>query len=205
MSIAEDIRLAYNEIGTAYTIGRTTGDISGEYADIIPNEQATKPFIRSFFKEFATRSNTALVAGDIVTIDITSEQFLVMNIDPDFFENEVIEKLGVFYKVNVSGELTRPSGEVWNSQTYQKETVWQTVKETAYALQTDAVFGETLFEEDFGYIQNDKDHLFIPSVYGIQVNDRFTPQSGEYYRVDSVLARRFAGSVDFCMLDEDNR
>ena len=135
MTIGPDIKEVLSEVGTAFTIKRDSGDITGEYLDFTPNTQVTKPFIREFFLEVMLSYDTELVAGDIVELNVPATPFMLMNFTPDMFENEVIKYDGVIYKCNVSGELLRFSGEAnWPDSTYHKLEHLITVKSNCYAL-----------------------------------------------------------------------
>jgi len=205
VSIGSKLKLkVYEKLGTAFTIIRDSGNVTGEYLDYEINKQVTKPFIREYFLEAEMAYDTVAVVGDVIQFD-DSRTFLVMNKTPDHFKNVPIKYECVFYKANVSGEVLRPSGESWSSQTYHKEQQWETVKENCYALETEALFGHDLdADQELGMLNLKEDELYIPSSVNIQVNDRYQPVSGEYYRVEVVKKRRFDG-VDVCELGEDHR
>ena len=57
---------------------------------------------------------------------------------------------------------------------------------------------------ELGTIGIEKHEMYIPSIYYVQELDRFSPASGEYYRVESIKQRRFKG-VDVVVLSEDTR
>ena len=201
--IGIDIKEAYVEVGTAFTIIRDAGDYSGEYLDFDINRQATKPFIRGFFLECSLPFDTSGETGDILSFDTTRDKYLVINKTPDIFENEIIEYSGVLYQCNVSGELFRPA-EGRDDQ-YHTGTTWETIKTNAYGLQTETLFGTDLdTDEELGMLGIDSDELYLPKSYGVQVLDRYQPSSGEYYRVESIKTRKFPGVV-VVKLGEDQR
>uniref|UniRef100_A0A6M3J720 Uncharacterized protein n=1 Tax=viral metagenome TaxID=1070528 RepID=A0A6M3J720_9ZZZZ len=210
--IATDIKSVYAEVGIKFDIVRDSGIISGEYLDWEPNQQVTKPFIREFFLECALAYDTDASEGEVIQFMPSGEvnggeRYLLMNKTPDIFENEIIKYDGVLYKCNVSGELFRPSGEAeWDTtQTYRKVTSFEQVREVAFALQSESLFGSDMdTNEELGLLGIEKHELYIPLSFGIQELDRYSPVSGEYYRVDSIKKRRFKG-VDVCILSEDTR
>ena len=206
MTIGPDIKEVLSEVGTAFTIVRDSGNITGEYLDITPNTQVTKPFIREFFLEVMLSYDTVLEVGEIVELNTPGVPYMVMNKTPDMFENEVIKYDGVIYQCNVSGELLRPSGESdWDDATYRRQEIFTTVKSNCYALLTTPLHGGELeTDEPIGLIDMQRQELHIPSSVGIQVLDRYQPVSGEYYRVEGVKTRRFPG-VDVVLLGEDTR
>ena len=206
MGVGADIKEALQDVGVSVTILRDSGgDVEGEYLQFKPNSQVTKPFIKEFFLETLLSYDTEGMVGHRVRFEVTQDVYLLMNKGPRIAENEVIGYDSILYKCNVSGELMRASGEFWSTQTYHKETVWQIVKEEAFALQTEPLFGHDLeTDEELGNLGLERHELYIPSSYGVQVLDRYRPFSGEYYRVETVRKRRFAG-IDVVELGEDTR
>jgi hypothetical protein len=204
MSFSGELHDVYREAGAEYSVIRDDGVFSGEYIVGEISTQVTKPFIKEFFREFYVATDTRIVNGDVISLLSTGDKFIVMNIDSEIHEDEVIEKQGVLYKTNVSGQIMRMSGEEWNSQTYEKQIVWNTVKSNVYALVTEPVFGDKLDEQPFGSLEINKKEIYIPAQYNIQLLDRFEVASGEYYMIESIRKRRFP-SVWMCYAMEDNR
>jgi len=204
MSIGDDIRDTLVEVGAAYTIIRDAGNVSGEYCDYSLTSQATKPITIESFRKAMVPYDTEIIVGDVLEF-ITDERYLVMNHLPELFENEIIQYESIFYKCNISsGELLRPSGEVWGSD-YHKETQWEGIKDNCDAMQVAALYGNSLEDdEELALLQLRKDELYIAHSIGVQSMDRFQPVSGEYYQVSTVETRRFPG-VDVAILEEDHR
>lgn len=203
MSFSSELFDVYREAGTEIAVLRDTEVFSGEYIVSEISTQVTKPFIKEFFREFYIAESTRVVGGDVVQFVKTNEKFIVMNIDKEMFEDEAIEKTGVIYKVNVSGQILRMSGEEWDSN-YEKKIIWNTVRTNVYGLVTEPVFGDKLDEQPFGVLELNKKELYIPAKYGIQLMDRYEASSGEYYTVESIRKRRYT-DVWMCYLAEDNR
>jgi hypothetical protein len=201
--VGEDIKAAYIEVGVSYEVLRDSIISSGEYLIYESNAQVTKPFIREYFLEASLPYDTSGEVGDVLRFR-NGTCFLLMNKTPSEVEDVTIEYGAVLYKANVSGELRRPSGEVWNTQTYHKEPVFEVVKTDCYALLTESLFRYELSEEDFGNLLVTKDEMYIPKRYGAQINDRYSPRSGEYYKISTVKTRGFPG-VDIVILEEDTR
>ena len=205
MTVADDIKGAIVEVGTAFTVRRESGSVSGEYLDFTPNAQATQPFTKEFFLEAEFPTDTAVSPGEVIQFDITGDNYMVMNKTPDILANEVIQFTGVLYKCNVSGEILRPSGEVRNTQTYLKEINFVSIKTEAYGLQTSPLFGNDLeTNEELGAFLLQSNELYIPSSYGITVGDRYLTASGEYMMVNGIKTRRYPG-VHVAILVEDTR
>ena len=205
MSIGSTLKEVYEDLGTAFTIIRDSGDVTGEYLVYEINRQVTKPFIREFFLEAELAYDTEAVPGDVISFDSDNRTFLMMNKTPEQFENTAINHQCVLYKCNVSGELFRPSGELTRDAQYRLSPGWQTIKEDCYALETESLFGHDLeTDEELGMIGLEKHELYIPSSIGARVHDRYQPVSGEYQRVETIKKRRFA-AVDVCEMAQDNR
>lgn len=203
MSIALDIKLVLEEIGTSFVVKRDSGDVSGGYLDYEMNRQVTKPFIREFFLEATFQHDSVAVNGDVIEFS-DGRRFLVMNDTAENFEDTLISREVVLYMANVSGELLRASGEVFTSN-YRRETSWDTVKSDCYALLTNRLFGTDLQQdEELAQIGIESQILYLPTSIGVQSLDRYQPQSGEYYKIEQVIKRYFP-AVDVCYLAEDTR
>lgn len=209
MSIGFDIKDVYVEVGTAYSASRVGPGVSGEletgYLDFELNRQVTKPFIREYFIEASLPYDTISAVGDVIEFTGDGRKFLLMNLTPDLFENEVFEYQGVLYKCNViAGKLERSSGEDWDSN-YKKRHNWHTIDDSIPALVTESLFGHSLETDvELGMIGLERFELYIPSSYGIKPLDRFTPVSGEWYMITTVKSRRYTG-VDVAELETDTR
>jgi hypothetical protein len=202
--VAEDIKQAYIEVGTSYEVLRKGVQVgSGEYLLYDLNAQVTKPFIREHFLEASLPFDTSGEAGDVLRFH-NGDCYLLMNKSPFELENKVLEYSTVLYKANTSGELRRPSGEAWDTQTYHKTPIFGVIETNVYSLLTESLFRYELSEQDFGQLAIAKDELYIPKVYGIRLNDRYEPKSGEYYRVTTIKTRGFPG-VDVVGVEEDTR
>ena len=206
MSIGIDIEEVLEEVGSAYVLVRDAGNVSGEYGTFKYTAQATKPITLEHFRRARMAYNTEAVAGDVLEFTTSSERFMIMNKMPKMFENAVVQYDAILYKCNVSsGELLRPSGEVWNSSTYHKETQWEVIKNNCDAMQVAALYGNDLeADQELALLNLRKDELYIPHSVGVQIMDRFQPASGEYYMVATVETRRFP-AVDVAILEEDTR
>jgi len=210
MSIGFDIKDVYREVGTAYSAVRAAPGASGEveagYLDFELNRQVTKPFIREYFIEASLPYDSVAAVGDVVEFTGDGRKFLLMNMTPDLFENEVIEYQSVLYKCNVlAGKLERSSGEDWDAQTYQKKHVWNVIDDNIKALVTESLFGHSLETDvELGMLGLERHELYISSSYQIQSLDRFTPVSGEWYMITTVKRRRYDG-IDVAELETDTR
>ena len=206
MGIGEDIKEVFRDVGTAYTIFRDSGNLSGEYLDSFLNSQVTKPFIRAFFLESSLPYDTRAIAGDIIQFDITSDKYMLMNKTPELFENDVNTNECVLYKCNVSGELSRPVvTDRCPTQTYHSVQEFSTVNAACNALMTEQLFGHDLeTDEELGMIGLQKHELYVPRSVDPQVLDRYEGQSGEYFMVTSIKKRRYDAAY-ICALEEDTR
>ena len=205
MTIGDDIADVLGEVGSAFTILRDSGNVTGEYCEIILNAQVTKPFIFSYFREVTLQHDTEAVSGDVLEFAITGDRFLLMSANAEEFQNEIVTMNGVLYGANVSGELLRPSGERWPNQTYHKEQGWEVIKDDCYALLTESLYGHELnTDEEIGQLELQKNEMYIPASVGIQVGDRYRPVSGEHLKVETIKPRRYK-AVAVCQVVEDTR
>lgn len=204
MSIGPDIKEVLAEVGTAYTIIRSAGNVTGEYLDYELNAQVTKPFIQEFFLDASLSYDTVLIAGDVLEFNVIGNRYLLMNKTPETFENQVISYAAVLYKSNVNIEVLRPSESDWHRHTFQKVTIWTSIG-SIDALLTTPLFGNSLdTDEEIGLIGLQNREMFVPSSLGIRELDRVWIDSSEYYRVESVKKRRYPG-VDVLELGNDTR
>jgi hypothetical protein len=201
MSIKLDLKRMYTDYGSEITILRTSAT---EYIDIKLNAQATKPFIREHFRECQFPYDSAARPADIVNVEGPDEKLMIMNVTPDIFQGEVVKNSCVAYKCNVSGEITRQSGER-NANSYHWEESWVSVKTTAYGLLTQGLYGTDLEQNlDIGQIEVQDMALYIPESYGARQLDRYSPTSGEYYKIESIEKTRFPNII-VCQISEDTR
>lgn len=202
--VGNDIKEALEEIGSSIVILRDDVEISSEACIIELNEQATKPFIISYFKKLTLPYDSQAISGDIIHFETTDDYYLATTINFEEFENEIITKQGILYLCNTSGELSRPSGEAWDTQTYHKEQAWETIRSNCYSLLSNPEFRNQLNEEESVMVSIEDNELFLPSSVGARVNDRYEPYSGEYYKLEVVNTFRYEG-VDVCRIVEDTR
>jgi hypothetical protein len=204
MTIGPDIEEAIDEVGTSFTIIRDSGNVTGEYLYFKPNQQVTKPFIREFFLETWFVYNTNVVAGDIVEFGVTGNRYIVMNLTSLIFENETIKKDAVLYKTNVTPTLYRMS-QVRDPHTYHERTVWTPIKSNFDALITTPLHGHDLdTDEQLGIIGIQNHEFYLPASIDIKVHDQIRISSDEYYRVETIMKRRY-DNVNVCGVGEDTR
>jgi len=202
MTIGPDIKEAVEEVGLSITIVRDAGNVTGEYIYTKANAQVTKPFIREFFLEGKFSYDSAAVAGDFVEFNTTGDRYIIMNFTPLLFENEVYQYDVVLYKTNVTLTIYRPT-EV--RENYRTRTVWAVVKSGVKLLLTSALFGNDLeTDEQLGMLGLEQNELYVPSGIGIQPLDRVWLSTGEYFRVEEVIRRRFE-NVEVATVGEDTR
>lgn len=201
----DGIKKAHIAVGLTFTVIRDSGNLTGEYCIIKQNRQVTKPFIREFFQEARFHYDTEVIAGDVIQTS-DGRHFIVMNLIPSALINEVIENEVVLYKCNVSGQIMRFSGESdWNDD-YDLQHPMVVIRENAYALMTEALFGNDLeSDEELGHIGLKNSELYIPGTYGIQVHDRYNAISGQEQYMVNTLSKRKYDNVNVALVGEDNR
>ena len=205
MTIGPDIKEAIEEVGAAFTIIRTSGNIDGGYLQAKSNAQVTKPFIREFFLEALICYDSDVVSGDVIEFDTTSDRYLIMNLTSKLFENEVISFDTVLYKTNVSADIYRPDDSGSRDSQYHLETAWDLVQEDVDVLITSPLYGISLeTDQHLGLIGLKELEMYIPTSIGLQVLDRIVISPTEYYRVEAIKSRRYL-AVDVCDIGEDER
>jgi len=204
MTIGPDIEEAINEVGTAFTIIRDAGNVTGEYLYFKPNAQVTKPFIREYFLEAWMTYETEVVAGDIIEFNITGDRYMVMNFTSLLFENAIYRYDSVLYKTNVQADLLRPS-EFRSPQTYRTRTIWTLIEESFDCLLTTPLHGHDLeTDEEIGLLGIENHELYVPNSVGVRVFDRLKLSYDEYFRVEVKKKRRYP-SVTVFDVGEDVR
>lgn len=206
MGFGVDLKEVYEDVGSFFL--RLSGEsfVDSCFGKVATNRQVTKPFIREFFQEVDLPYDTDIVSGDVVQQDISDEVFLVMNRTPRIFENEIISFGCVFYKCNVSGELTRPSDEESWDGNYHQHQGWESVKEVVYGLLTEALYGHSLdSDSELGEIGLENHELYVSNTVGARVLDRYIAVSGEeWHKVETIKKRRY-NQIDVLGLSEDTR
>ena len=204
MSIGPEIKEVLAEVGTAYTVIRSVGNVTGEYLDYELNAQVTKPFIQEFFLDASLSYDTVLMPGDVLEFNVSGSRYLLMNKTPETFENQVISYAAVLYKSNVNVEVFRPSESDPHRHTFRTVTIWTSIG-SIDALLTTPLFGNSLdTDEEIGLIGLQNREMYVPSSLGVKVLDRVWIDSSEYYRVESVKKRRYT-DVDVLELGSDTR
>jgi hypothetical protein len=219
--IGEKLKKVFRKLGTSFTIIREEGCISGESLSEKPNSQATKPFIREFFRECTLPYDTQVVPGDLVKYEVPAvpedeaEYFLVTHYNHEMFRNVPITVKTVLYKTNIVCDLLRPSGEL-DTQTFQTNTHWNTIKRGQRLLLTDKLYGTRLDDEEQPFMQADIASLiaFVPKRIALAAHDRLVVSgeflfgggvSGEmHYSVKYIERNQFSG-IDLVYLEDDTR
>lgn len=207
MSIGPDLAEVYGEVGTSIKIHKPDGTtVLGEYLDFDINRQVTKPFIREFFIEAFFTYVTAAAGGDVVEFVVDGRKFLVMNLTPEFFENEVINNSAVLYKCNEVATIKRLTKSGWDVD-YKRGITWPNVVADVPILLTERFFGTGLgVVEPRDFMEYDilDNQMYISAYYGVKPLDRVWLSDTEFFQVDFVEKRKFEG-VWSCVLSEDTR
>lgn len=205
--IGADITEVINEVGVTYTILRTPTNITGEKCVYDLNTQATKPFIREHQLDAEFVKDTSAVVGDVVRL-LDDRHYLVMNLIPEIFEDEVVSYSATLYLCNLPNTacLLRPA-EIRDDETYDVVSGWQTIiaAGSMYGLLDDRAMG-TMIDEfaEVGQIQLWKINLIIPKSYDAKPLDRLYVTATEYYKIEAVESYWYPG-CNRCLLVEDTR
>ena len=201
MSIADDIKAVFEEVGTAFTIVGTT---SGEYCVYDIPSRTANPSMQGFVLEADLSYDTATVDGSVIEFT-DGRRYLVTHNTPDIFEDSPVLNNSLLYKCNVvSGELFRASGEVRDIQTYHITTIWEYISGGINALIVEESSGNNLVQSEIGQLSKKTYECYLPSFVNSQVLDRFQPYSGEFYKVEQIRNRKLTG-IDILVITEDTR
>ena len=207
MSIGPDLAEVYEEVGTSIKILKPDGStVLGEFLDFDINRQVTKPFIREFFIEASFSYITVVAGGDVVEFIVDGRKFLIMNLTPEFFENQIINNNAVLYKCNEVATIKRLTKADWNVD-YKREITWPNVAVDVPILLTERFFGTGLGAvepKDFMEYDSLDNQMYISGYYGVKPLDRVWLSDTEFFQVDFVERRKFEG-VWSCVLSEDTR
>lgn len=121
MSIGPDIDEVLDEIGTAFTIKRDSGDVAGGYLDITPNTQVTKPFIREFFLEVMLSYNTTILPGEVLELDTSGDRYLTVNLTPAFSRTKSRIMMELFINVMFPVNCSDHPGKLIGTMILMKE------------------------------------------------------------------------------------
>jgi hypothetical protein len=200
MSLGSDLKEIFTEMGRAYTVYHEGAEGSTEYGEIIPNSQATKPFIVLNFLKMNVAHDTSLVGGDHVVFADSSD-YMVTAKNGDYVENAVIKYECVLYKTNDTVLVERFSEEEVN---YVDEITSAEIDSDVPVLLTEALREQELDVDDIGTFERHGMELYVSSYVGIQVGDIITDSGGTKYKATVVIEKRF-NNVHIVKLDIDNR
>lgn len=206
MSIGDDLKECFLDVGTAFTIIRDSGNVEGEYLVYEINRQVTKPFIREFFIEAEMQYDTSVAVGDVIQFD-DLRKFLVVNLSPEQLENAVIKNDAVLYKCNVTeGKICRSSGESRHAISYRQNYNFVQVESgEIHALMTSALYGHSLeSDEELGEVGMENHEVYLSLDHDVKIKDRWEPFSGEFYNVDTIKSRRYS-NIQVLGISEDTR
>jgi hypothetical protein len=209
VSLGEDIREVYPEIGAAVNIISRDPVVTGEWVIYEVNAQVTKPFIREHHLDATFPYDTLVTTDDVVEIIETGYQYLVMNKTPEMFENNAVEWNIVLYKCNLplTACILRPL-EIRDSVSYEIIQGWHVVVDSpVYGLISDRIFGSEISQEEVGgagQFPIYKIDLYLPKYYGVKSLDRVIISETEYYKVETIENHYYPG-VCTVLLVEDTR
>ncbi len=206
MSVGLDIKKAFQDVGTRFTIKRGNSlNLSGEYLVYEIDLTNTRPFARGYIFSASLAYDSDAIEGDVLLFE-DGRRFLLPTRTPEQFNNETIIYETVLLGCNViSGEIQRSSEEVWDGQTYRKTQNWVTIETNVDALIVESFSGNVLDEkEEFGVLTISKKELYISKTRDIKVLDRFQVVSGEFYKVNVLNKDTYSG-VLVVEISEDNR
>jgi hypothetical protein len=204
VSVGSDLKKAFQKVGVSYKVLRNSGTFSGEYLIYDIPATARSPFDREVVLDASLASDTIVVEGDVLELS-NGKRVLVANKTPDIFQDATVIFETTLFKCNItSGELTRSSGEVWGSQEYHKEQIWESIKIGVNAVVIEVAGNQLSNQNESGLLNVSRLEMYIPSGEDVRVLDRFEARSGEYYRVD-LIKKSLYPAISVVTLSEDTR
>lgn len=204
MTVATNVKKAFQQVGTAYTIRRDSENFSGEKLVYEINPESRSFFDREHSVDGLLPYDTIVIEGDILELS-DGERVLVANKTSDMYKNTTVLYEARLLKCNItSGELFRPSGEAWSEQTYHKESVWNSIKSGLNGVLVEVSGNQLSDHDEVGLLSISKLELYIASGEDLRVLDRFQAHSGEYYKID-VIKKNIFPAVNVVELSEDTR
>ncbi len=204
MSVGSDLKKAFQKVGISYIIRRDSGNFSGEYLIYDIPATARSPFDREVVLDASLAYDTIVVEGDVLELS-NGKRCLVANKTPDLFQDATVIYETTLFKCNItSGELFRPSGEVWPDQTYHKEAVWDSVKAGLNAVVIEVAGNQLSDRDEPGLLNVSRLELYTASGEDLRVMDRFEARSGEFYKID-VVKKSLYPSISVAQISGDTR
>ena len=211
MSIGEDIKQAYIDIGAAYTILRPDGNIEGEYGRF-GNFSSGFNQIGNFTSGFNAHGakaelpyDTQAIPGDVLWLPAANDTYLIVHTENEIIENNLILKKADLLRTNV----------VFSH--YHLVTAGRKPDMTPDA--TWSLLGSGLLGCFIRNLSSGKDYmggsqagpvgmyedalLFAPVYYGVETGHRVNPGAMEYM-VKETEMNTYPGIV-ICAITEDTR
>ena len=203
MAISEDIKEVLEEIGTSLTIHYSNGDtVTGLYVDPEGYPEQSTLFTRMFLKVGSLPADTPVVNGDIVEFGSTFH--IVTNLVPTAFENDVVEKIAMFYRCNVVVDLFSHSDSPAYDGNYDKVAEWTQVGTSVPVCMVEKQLTPLPeISEDIYLTGSVTNLVYLPAVYSIKRGDRVV-ENGRNFLIETVGRYELDGIL-VCGVTEDHR
>lgn len=204
MSIANDIKEVLQEVGTALTIHRSNGDtVSDIFVDPTAYPDQSTLFIRMFLRSGSLSADTPVRNGDMVEFGGT--YFLVTNLVPTHFENDIVENIAVFYRCNQTVEVFKHVDNPGYDANYEKLSEWTSLGADVPACIVEKQLIQTPDVENEAYLSDSITNIvYLSSVYEVARGDRVSVSNGRNYMIETVSRYELDG-IFVCGVTEDHR
>lgn len=206
--IGNRVKKVYQKNGTAITIksGDTLTELPEiEYVDTELSNQATKPFILTYYLRAYFPYDTKAVVGDVITTNYDNQDYIITTFNNSPFRNEIIEKEAVVYKTNTKLRIQYKT-EALDPKTYNTILTWvDRYSLDIPCLLTNTRFGNEISDyENIGELILESLVVYVSRHFEIKELDRLVFESGEVLKVDSISRYQY-GYLYEIKLSEDNR
>jgi len=212
MTVGDDIKEVFNELGPAVSVYKHAEDASySEHIDYSFEVNRIYPHTSHYIIKALFVYDTAAAPGDIVSFVDDSEitdSFLLVSMMKERFEGSVISKEGVMFLCNSYVDVSRRT-EIRDAD-YNLQVSWSTHVSGELAFFTGQLDDNQTYSKDYAEFSIDSNLLYVSGDIDIRKDDRCTVKqsledvSGEVFKVTIVETNRLP-NVKICKVIEDTR
>lgn len=207
MSLASDITEVLSEVGVSYDILKPDGATAASgFLDLMSHTEHTTPAIREHFITGTLSVTTEAKEGDVLLLS-GGVKILITTLQPEYFENEIIDYLFASWVCNVEGKFQRHSDEPTYDADYEPVTQgWVDKSPVIPAAQIPAASARNQFQkiQDYFVIELNHEVLYVSDYYDVISGDRWYISENNYFAIEYVSETTMTG-LKVCTLKFDAR